>query len=135
MGGSVLGRSEKIAIWMGIIGNAILFGAKIVIGLTFDSISIISDSLNSFTVTDRIIEAVRGVPGVLETHDVIAHYVGTLIEIEVHINVDRRLNIEEAHAIGKGAQRAVEGMEGIARAFIHIDPLEAGAEPIPTGEP
>ncbi len=291
MGSIELGRSEKIAIWMGIIGNAILFGGKIVIGLAFDSISIISDSLNSFTdiiastivfigirssykapdrdhpfghkraqpiaglivaiftgivgfqvitqatarfftgeqmergllpillvigvmviklgmhlyaravavrtrstalmasATDHrndvlistavlaglivsnlgypifdpiiailiglwiiragfsigrdnikflmgetppkdmvtsIIKVVRKVPGVLDTHDVIAHYVGTLIEIEVHINVDRRLNIEKAHDIGKVVQRAIEGMDGIARAFIHIDPLEAG---------
>lgn len=300
MGSTMLGKSEKIAIWMGIIGNAILFGGKIVIGLSFDSISIISDSLNSFTdiiastivfigirssykapdadhpfghkraqpiaglivaiftgivgfevitqavtrfftgeqmekgllpillvvgvmvmkfamhlyaravavrtgspalmasATDhrndvlistavlaglivsnlgypifdpiiailigfwiiragfsigrdnikylmgeappkdllgRIVEAVRRVPGVLETHDVIAHYVGTLIEIEVHINVDRRLNIEEAHAIGKGAQAAIEGMDGISRAFIHIDPLETNPAADPMAKP
>ena len=44
-----LDGSERFAIWMGIIGNAILFGGKIVIGLAFNSIAIISDSLNSFT--------------------------------------------------------------------------------------
>ncbi len=284
-----LGRAEKIAIWMGIIGNTILFGAKIVIGFMFDSIAIISDSLNSFTdiiastivfigikssyaapdkdhpfghkraqpiaglivaiftgivgfevitqavtrlftgaqiekgllpivlvvavmaiklcmhlyarlvaervkstalmasatdhrndvlisaavllgvvasnigypifdpiiaiciglwiikagfaigrdnikylmgeappkdLMDKILSAARAVPGVLSLNDVYAHYVGTTIEIEVHIDVDRRLNIEEAHAIGKKAQRAIESMEEISRAFIHIDPLE-----------
>jgi divalent metal cation (Fe/Co/Zn/Cd) transporter len=65
------------------------------------------------------------VPGVLALNDVYAHYVGTTVEIEVHVNVDRRLNIEEAHAIGKKVQGAIEGMEEISRAFIHIDPLEA----------
>jgi divalent metal cation (Fe/Co/Zn/Cd) transporter len=49
--------------------------------------------------------------------------VGTAVEIEVHINVDRRLDIERAHAIGKQVQWAIEDMEEISRAFIHIDPL------------
>ncbi len=42
-------RAESLAIWLGIIGNILLFGGKIVIGLWFHSIAIISDSLNSFT--------------------------------------------------------------------------------------
>jgi cation diffusion facilitator family transporter len=284
-----LGRDEKVAIWMGIIGNAILFGGKIVIGLAFNSIAIISDSLNSFTdiiastivfisirssykapdadhpfghkraqpiaglvvaiftgivgfevitqsvtrlftgaeiekgllpillvaavmvvklgmhlyarvvaartrstalaasatdhrndvlisaavlagviasnlgfpifdpivaiaiglwiiragfaigrdnikylmgeappkdLVEKIIAAARAVPGVLGLNDVFAHYVGTTVEIEVHVNVDSRLNVEEAHAIGKKVQWAIEAMEDISRAFIHIDPLE-----------
>jgi len=284
-----LGRDEKFAIWMGIIGNTILFGGKIVIGLAFNSIAIISDSLNSFTdiiastivfisirssynapdadhpfghkraqpiaglvvaiftgivgfevitqsvtrlftgaeiekgllpillvaavmvvklgmhlyarvvatrtrstalaasatdhrndvlisaavlagviasnlgfpifdpivaiaiglwiiragfaigrdnikylmgeappkgLVEKIIAAARAVPGVLGLNDVFAHYVGTTVEIEVHVNVDSRLNVEEAHAIGKKVQWAIEAMEDISRAFIHIDPLE-----------
>jgi len=289
MGNTALGRAEKIAIWMGIIGNAVLFGGKIVIGLAFNSIAIISDSLNSFTdiiastivfisirssykgpdpehpfghkraqpiaglivaiftgivgfevitqavtrlftgaeiqkgllpillvvavmvvklgmhlyarvvaertrstalmasatdhrndvlisaavlagviasnlgfpifdpivailiglwiiragfsigqdnikylmgeappkdLMEKILRAAREVPGVLALNDVFAHYVGTTVEIEVHVNVDRRLNIEEAHAIGKKVQGAIESMDDISRAFIHIDPLE-----------
>ncbi len=42
-------RMQALALWMGIVGNAILFAGKIVIGLAFNSIAIISDSLNSFT--------------------------------------------------------------------------------------
>ena len=290
MGKTALGRAEKIAIWMGIIGNAVLFGGKIVIGLAFNSIAIISDSLNSFTdiiastivfisirssykgpdpehpfghkraqpiaglivaiftgivgfevitqavtrlftgaeiqkgllpillvvavmvaklgmhlyarvvaertrstalmasatdhrndvlisaavlagviasnlgfpifdpivailiglwiiragfsigqdnikylmgeappkdLMEKILLAAREVPGVLALNDVFAHYVGTTVEIEVHVNVDKRLNIEEAHAIGKKVQGAIESMDDISRAFIHIDPLES----------
>ena len=290
MGKTALGRAEKIAIWMGIIGNTVLFGGKIVIGLAFNSIAIISDSLNSFTdiiastivfisirssykgpdpehpfghkraqpiaglivaiftgivgfevitqavtrlftgaeiqkgllpillvvavmvaklgmhlyarvvaertrstalmasatdhrndvlisaavlagviasnlgfpifdpivailiglwiiragfsigqdnikylmgeappkdLMEKILLAAREVPGVLALNDVFAHYVGTTVEIEVHVNVDRRLNIEEAHAIGKKVQGAIESMDDISRAFIHIDPLES----------
>jgi len=51
--------------------------------------------------------------------------VGTLVEIELHVDVDRRITIEDAHGIGKKVQGAIEDMEEISRAFIHIDPLEA----------
>jgi cation diffusion facilitator family transporter len=75
---------------------------------------------------DEILAAARAIPGVLALNDVFAHYVGTTVEIEVHINVDSRLHVEEAHAISKKVQRAIEGMEDVSRAFIHIDPLETG---------
>jgi cation diffusion facilitator family transporter len=68
--------------------------------------------------------AASAIPGLERVHDVLAHYVGTTIHIEVHINVDRELNVEQAHAIGKQVQAAIEGRNGVARAFIPIDPLE-----------
>jgi len=71
----------------------------------------------------RILEKARAVEGVLALNDVFAHYVGTTVEIEVHINVDRKIDIERAHAVGKRVQRAIEEMEEVPRAFIHIDPL------------
>ncbi len=72
-----------------------------------------------------ITDKAKAVEGVLGLNDVFAHYVGTTVEIELHINVDRRITIEEAHGIGKKVQRTIEDMEEISRAFIHIDPLEA----------
>jgi divalent metal cation (Fe/Co/Zn/Cd) transporter len=74
---------------------------------------------------EHIREEARGIEGVLALNDVFAHYVGTTVEIELHINVHKRITIEEAHAIGKKVQGAIEDMEEISRAFIHIDPLEA----------
>ncbi len=73
---------------------------------------------------ERIKTIAHGIEGVLGLNDVFAHYVGTVVEIEVHIDVDRSLSIEEAHAIGKRVQRAIEDLEEVSRAFIHIDPLE-----------
>jgi cation diffusion facilitator family transporter len=64
----------------------------------------------------------RAVPGVLGLHDVSAHYVGTAVEVALHVDVDRRLSVEEAHDISEKVQREIEGVEKISRAFIHIDP-------------
>jgi len=66
----------------------------------------------------------RAVPGVQGLHDVSAHYVGTSIEVEIHVDVDRRLSVEQAHDIGEKVQLEVERVDGISRAFVHIDPLE-----------
>jgi cation diffusion facilitator family transporter len=74
---------------------------------------------------DRILRAARAVPGVMDLNDVFAHYVGTAVEVELHIDVDCTINIQEAHDIGKKVQWAVEDMDEISRAFIHIDPLPA----------
>lgn len=78
----------------------------------------------------RIILKAEAVDGVLGLNEVFAHYVGTSVEIEVHIKVDRHLTIEEAHDIGKKVQDAIEEMEEISRAFIHIDPLTNPPEPL-----
>ena len=81
---------------------------------------------------DELVQRIKAIAnatdGVLGLNDVFAHYVGTAVEIEVHINVDRRLTIEHAHEIGKKVQLAIEGIEEISRAFIHIDPLETRDE-------
>jgi cation diffusion facilitator family transporter len=76
----------------------------------------------------RIIDIAHSTEGVRGLNDVFAHYVGTSVEIEVHINVDRRITIDEAHAIGKKVQEAIEDIDEISRAFIHIDPLETAEE-------
>jgi divalent metal cation (Fe/Co/Zn/Cd) transporter len=47
MKNGTIGPGERFATWMGIGGNAILFVAKILVGFSFNSIAIISDSFNS----------------------------------------------------------------------------------------
>ncbi|MGA2477617.1 MAG: cation diffusion facilitator family transporter [Spirochaetia bacterium] len=73
----------------------------------------------------RVLAKAREVPGLLGVNEVSAHYVGTTVEIELHIDVDSRLNVAEAHEIATRVQRAVESMEEVSRAFIHVEPLEA----------
>lgn len=71
----------------------------------------------------RIREKALSVEGVKEVHDVRAHYVGVLLQIEVHITVDRKLTIYRAHTIGKKVANKLEKLDDVDRAFVHIDPL------------
>jgi hypothetical protein len=74
---------------------------------------------------ERILEQARAVRGVLGLNDVTAHYVGTSVEIEVHIDVDDKLSVTDAHDIATEVRDRIEGMEEVSRAFIHVDPLGA----------
>jgi cation diffusion facilitator family transporter len=106
---------------------AILIGLWIIragFSIGRDNIKYLMGEVPPKELLDRILAKARAVDGVLALNDVFAHYVGTTVEIEVHINVDRHIDIEKAHAIGKQVQRAIEDMDEVSRAFIHIDPLQ-----------
>jgi len=73
-------------------------------------------------ILDEIYKRASKVQGVRGVHDVRAHYVGNYLHVQVHIEVDKDLHTDVAHAIGKGVQKSVEGMPSVDNAFIHIDP-------------
>ncbi|MFQ5586643.1 MAG: cation diffusion facilitator family transporter, partial [Thermodesulfobacteriota bacterium] len=73
--------------------------------------------------TETIKSAALSVDGVQSLNDVRAHYVGNFIHVEVHVEVDRHLSTFDSHAIGENAARAIENLEAIEKAFIHIDPV------------
>ena len=63
--------------------------------------------------------AIRGVKGI---NDLRAHYVGNYVHVEVHIEVNEDLSTRVSHEIGKRVQRAVESIQNINKAFVHVDP-------------
>jgi len=71
---------------------------------------------------ETIKSAARSVGEVRDLNNVRAHYVGNFIHVEVHIEVDRHLSTFDSHAIGEKVERAIESIEAIEKAFIHIDP-------------
>ncbi len=106
---------------------AILIGLWIItasFSIGRENIKFLMGEAPPYDLVEGIVKTARDIQGVERVHDVRAHYVGTNIQIEVHINVNRDLNVEQAHAIGKQVQRAIEARDGVSRAFIHIDPLK-----------
>jgi len=106
---------------------AIAVGAWIILAgfrIGRDNIKYLMGAAPPPELVQTIMDIAHSTEGVLGLNDVFAHYVGTSVEIELHIDVDRRITIDEAHAIGKKVQLAIEDIEEISRAFIHIDPLE-----------
>lgn len=76
-------------------------------------------------VLDRIRRAAGGVPFVREVDDMRAHHVGAFVHVEITIRVDPELSTAESHDVAEEARESVEAVAGVARAFIHVEPLGA----------
>lgn len=74
------------------------------------------------SIMEEIKKKASAVSGVIDIHDVRAHYVGHYIHVEIHISLDQALTLTQAHEIGNNVQQAVESLESIHKAFVHIDP-------------
>lgn len=68
------------------------------------------------------------IPGVEGVHDVIAHYVGDRIHVEVHAEVSEQLDIQAAHDIETELRLRLEKLPEVGRAFIHLDPVGKNGE-------
>ncbi|HHT9152350.1 MAG TPA: cation transporter dimerization domain-containing protein, partial [Candidatus Hypogeohydataceae bacterium YC40] len=78
------------------------------------------------TASEELIEELKkkalAIPGVMGLNEVKTHYVGNYVHVEIHINVDGATPTAESHRIGKEVQRALESLESVDKAFVHIDP-------------
>ncbi len=88
-----------------------------------DNIKFLMGEAPSLELMEKIKDNALKCGGVKGINDVRAHYVGVLLQVEVHIEVDRKLTIYRAHSIGKKVQHCIENMEDVDRAFVHIDPV------------
>lgn len=74
-----------------------------------------------------IMEEIRkkavSVPGVMGIQNILAHYVGNYIHVEICITLDMDLTMIQAHNIGVNVKDAIEGINDIHKAFVHIDPI------------
>ncbi|MBN1248106.1 MAG: cation transporter [Anaerolineae bacterium] len=87
----------------------------------------------------EIIAVSGAVQGVERVHQVITEHVGPELVADLHINVDGNLPLFDAHAISDNVRESVEALEGIDRAYVHVEPCEiiprlddrgpAGSEP------
>ena len=75
--------------------------------------------------TDKIINKSLSIKNVKGVHGVKAHYVGTMLHVQVHISLSKNTALEKAHAIGKKVEKIVEKIPEVGKAFVHIDPFNA----------
>lgn len=88
------------------------------------------DSLREFTDTappPKILETIstcaRGVPGVLDMHDLRVRTSGGLYQMETHIVVDGQLSVFEGHRIAKAVEHCLaEEIADLDRVIVHLDP-------------
>ena len=103
-----------------IISGFILFSA---FTLGRENIDFLVGKAPSEEMIQEISEVVMKVDGVTGIYKILAHYVGNSVHIEIHIELDGSLQLSRAHDIGNDVQRAVEKLDDVSRAFIHVDPV------------
>ena len=75
------------------------------------------------SVINRLKNKALSVDGVQELNDVRAHYLGNFIQVEIHIEVDKRLSTEKSHSIAKEVQYLLQDDELVDYVFVHVDPV------------
>jgi cation diffusion facilitator family transporter len=71
----------------------------------------------------RIRAAAECVPGAKAIDHIKGHYVGTFIHVELTARVDGTLSTAASHDVGEAIRAAVESIESVDRAFVHIEPF------------
>lgn len=63
----------------------------------------------------------RTAKGVVEAHDLRAHYLGTELQVQVHVVVDPDLTVKQAHDIGERVRVRLESEDDVGDVHVHID--------------
>jgi cation diffusion facilitator family transporter len=74
-------------------------------------------------VIERLKRIALSIEGVKRLNDVRAHYLGNFIQVEIHIEVDKKLDTETSHSIAKNVQNELQNEELVDYAFVHVDPV------------
>jgi cation diffusion facilitator family transporter len=73
---------------------------------------------------ERIYAAACHVDGVEGVHRVIADYVGPQVRVELHAEVDGDTSFHDAHRISDAVRDAVEELDEVDLAFVHLEPAQ-----------
>lgn len=74
------------------------------------------------TIVDELTSAASSVPGVLQVHDVRVRWVGRELVAVMHVAVNPKSTLEEAHALAMRVEDAVCREVPAARLEVHMDP-------------
>ena len=73
-------------------------------------------------ILDRALEH----PDVRGAHDVVAHYVGPQVDVSLHVEVEGKSTLIEAHRIETEIVEAIRALPEVDDVFVHVDPRELG---------
>ncbi len=105
------------------------FILKVAVDILVQSIKKIIDTSLSEELLNGAKEEIQSVPGVRNCHDLTGRYYGSIIFMEVHIEVDPDLTVLESHSIANEARERVRSrFEEVSNLLVHIDPFEPEKE-------
>ncbi len=98
-----------------------LFLVKVSLEIVLENVGYLTGKAPPFEVCEEIKRRALSVPNVLGVHDLRAHYVGSKLHVELHIEVPPGLSLKEAHDASEEVKRRIEDLPEVERAFVHVD--------------
>ena len=97
------------------------FLVKVSIDIIMTNVKYLTGSSPSKDTCREILSRALSVDGVKGVHDLRAHYVGTKLHVELHIEVPPGTDLKRAHDIAEEVKRRVETIDDVEVAFVHVD--------------
>jgi len=93
-----------------------------VISILVENVGYLTGKAAEPKLVEQIHAAACSVEGVRGVHQIIADYVGPQLRVDMHVEVDGEIPFHAAHDINDAVQKAVEALEEVDQAFIHLEP-------------
>ncbi len=110
-----------------------LAGAVVAVGILYTGFEIVRDNLSYLVgaapppeLRREILDRALDHPDVHGAHDVVAHYVGPEVDVSLHIEVEGKLTLLEAHEIESTVVADIREIAEVDDVFVHVDPRELG---------
>ncbi len=105
------------------------FILKVAVDILVQAIKKIIDTSLSDELLNGAKQEIQAVPGVRNCHDLTGRYYGSMIFMEVHIEVDPELTVLESHSIANMARERVRSrFAEVSNLLVHIDPFDPERE-------
>jgi ferrous-iron efflux pump FieF len=130
---SAVWGATRIDAWVAL--AAALWLARTGLGIGRSAWDALMDRAAPEAVLARVRQVAGGWPGVLGFHDLKTRTAGSRTFVALHLEVDGRLTLNEAHAIADGLEHALEAALPGTEVIIHLDPVGPGSGRAAKGMP
>ncbi len=69
----------------------------------------------------ELLELARKIEGVRDAHDLRAQFIGTTLQVHVHVKVDAALSVGQGHDIGEAVRKRLESEDDVSHVSVHVD--------------
>ncbi len=102
------------------IGIYILYNGFVV---CYKNIDFLMGKTPSSKIIRKIKDLVLSLDKVKKVNLIKTQYLGTNIQVEIHIGVDKNLSLKESHDIGNKVRDKVLSIKKVSQCFVYIDPM------------
>ncbi|PTX55349.1 cation diffusion facilitator family transporter [Melghirimyces profundicolus] len=133
IGGAVLGERFHISalVYLDPVAGILvsLLVIRMAIRLAKESIHYTLDHVLHEEDARELVEAAKGVEGVLRVDELRAREHGFYVIVDVKVAVDPRMTVEEGHGVGKAVKKTlIERFDHVSDVLVHINPYHPNGE-------